>query len=145
MLEGPPRWELQSSGLVCANLIPLLLLGWTDMKPYVANLINAVVLIVLGLWGYLGSASPSPTALIPAGFGVVFLVLHNSLRRENKSAAHVVVVLTLLLAIALIMPIRGALGRNDTPAAVRVAVMLAGCVFAMAVYVRSFIEARRGR
>lgn len=115
------------------------------MKPYIANLINAVVLIGLGLWGYLGSTSPSPTALIPVGFGVLFLLLHRGLRRENKSVAHVVVVSTLLLLVALIMPLRGALGRSDTLAAARVAVMLGGCLFALVVYVRSFIEARRRR
>jgi hypothetical protein len=106
-------------------------------------LVNAVILIVLGLWGYLGSESPSPTALIPVGFGVAFVLLHRGLRRENKSAAHVVVVLTLLLAVAFIMPIRGALGRGDTAGVVRTAVMLAGCLFALVVYVRNFIEARR--
>ena len=115
------------------------------MRPYLANLVNAVILIVLGLWGYLGSESPSPTALIPVGFGVAFLLLHRGLRRESKSVAHIVVVMTLLMAVALIMPIRGALGRDDTHAVIRTAVMLGGCLFALVVYVRSFIDARRQR
>ncbi len=36
-----------------------------------------VILVALGLFGYFGSASdsPSPTALIPAGFGAVLIVL----------------------------------------------------------------------
>jgi len=115
------------------------------MRPYQANLLNAVLLIGLGLWGYLDSASPSPTALIPVGFGVVFFLAHRSLRAENKIVAHIVVSLTLLLSIALTLPFRGAWARDDTAAAARVAVMLCGCLFALVVYVRSFIEARRGR
>src|SRR6476620_4871999 len=38
---------------------------------------TGVLLIAIGLFGYFGSASenPSPTALIPAGFGLVLVVL----------------------------------------------------------------------
>jgi hypothetical protein len=115
------------------------------MKPHHANLINAAILMVLGIWGYLASGTPSPTALIPVGFGLVFALATPSLRRGNKAVAHIVVVLTLILAFALIMPLRGALGRDDLVATVRVGVMLAVCVAALVVYVQSFIEARRSR
>ena len=45
------------------------------MKPYIANLVNALVLIVMGTWGYLSSENPSGTALIPVGFGIIFLLI----------------------------------------------------------------------
>lgn len=115
------------------------------MKPYQINLVTAVILIALGLWGYLASTSPSPTALIPVGFGIVFAAATPVLRKENKAVAHVLVLLTILLTIALIIPLRGALNRDDGVAVVRIGVMLSGCVAAMVVYIRSFIEARRAR
>ena len=115
------------------------------MKPYQINLLNALVLIALGTWGYVASRSPSPTALIPVGFGILFALLTPSLRKENKVVSHILVLLTILLALALIVPFRGALNRDDSVAAVRVGVMLAGCIAAMVVYIKSFIDARRSR
>jgi 4-hydroxybenzoate polyprenyltransferase len=113
------------------------------MKPYQVNLLNAIVLIALGAWGYLGSADPSPTALIPVGFGLVFLLAYAPFKKENKIVAHIVVVLTLLLLIALFTPLTAAINRSDTPATLRVAVMMASSAFALVIYIKSFIDARR--
>ena len=41
------------------------------MNAATANLINALTLIAMSLWGYFGSETPSPTAFIPAAFGAV--------------------------------------------------------------------------
>ncbi len=115
------------------------------MKPFQANALNALVLIGLGLWGYLGSANPSPTALIPVGFGVIFALCTPMMRKENRVVAHIVVLLTLVLILALFMPLRGALGRADTMGIIRVSIMLATAILAMAIFVKSFIDARRAR
>ena len=115
------------------------------MKPFQANLVNAAVLIVLGLWGYLGSETPSPTALIPVGFGVIFALATPPFKKENKVVAHIIVLLTLLIIIALFMPLRGALGRGDTVAAARVGIMIATSIVAMVIYIKSFIDARKAR
>jgi hypothetical protein len=113
------------------------------MKPFQANLLNSLILILFGLWGYLASESPSPTALIPVGFGVIFLLATPLLRKENKLIAHAVVVLTVLLVVALVVPLRGALGREDLLAVVRIGIMLLGCLVALVVFIRSFLKARR--
>lgn len=115
------------------------------MKPYQINLLNAVVLIAMSAWGYFGSESPSPTAFIPAAFGVIFLLMNGPFKNENKVVAHIVVLLTFLLIIALAMPFRGAMGRGDTAAMVRVGIMLATSIVAMVIYVKSFIDARKAR
>lgn len=115
------------------------------MKPFQANLVNAAVLIILGLWGYLGSETPSPTALIPVGFGVIFALATPPFKKENKVVAHIIVLLTLLIIIALFMPLRGALGRGDTIAAARVGIMIATSIVAMVIYIKSFIDARKAR
>ena len=45
------------------------------LTPFIANFINSVTLILFGLWGYLGSQTPSPTALIPVIFGVLLIAV----------------------------------------------------------------------
>lgn len=115
------------------------------MKPYVANIINALVLIVMGGWGYLGSEDPSPTALIPVAFGVIFLAVTPLFKKDNKVVAHIVVLLTVVLIAALVMPLKGALERGDSTAAMRVGIMIVSCAFAMLWYVKSFIDARKAR
>ena len=52
------------------------------MKIAFYNTLNSIVLIALGLWGYIDVQSP--TALIPVGFGVILLLCSNGLKKENK-------------------------------------------------------------
>jgi hypothetical protein len=113
------------------------------MKPFVANLVFAILLIAMSLWGYLSSDDPSFTALIPTFAGVILLAMTPSMKKENRIVAHIVVVLTLLLIIALIKPLTAAFARSDNMAIMRVLVMLGWGVLAMIVYVKSFIKSRR--
>jgi len=117
------------------------------MKPYQANLINAGVLLVFGLWAYLimAAESRSMTVLIPVFFGIAFVLLTPLLKKENKIVAHVVAGLTLLLVVALLMPLIGSIGRADMDAVFRVGIMMAASLFALVVYIRSFIAVRRAR
>jgi len=117
------------------------------MKPYHANLIASVVLIVFGTWAYLNMdpASRSMTILIPVFFGVALAICGPWLKQENKSAAHAVAVLTLLITLMLIMPLRSSIGREDPDAIFRVSCMMFASVFALTVYIRSFINVRRAR
>ena len=52
---------------------------------------------------------------------------------------------TLLVVVGLIKPLTGAMGREDSAAVGRVAVMLALGIYAMATFVKSFIDARKAR
>lgn len=113
------------------------------MKPYIMNLITALVLISLTTWAYFTSENPSFTALIPSFFGIVFLALTIPFKRENKVAAHIIVLLTFLLIFALIKPLTAAFGRADDLAIARVVIMMGTCVIAMGVYIKSFIDARK--
>lgn len=115
------------------------------MKPFVANLVNAVALIGLSLWGYFSSETPSFTALIPTIGGVVLLVFTPGLKKENKIVSHIVVLLTFILLIGLIKPFIGAIGRSDNGAMIRVAWMLVTSILAMSAFISSFIEVRRNR
>ncbi len=115
------------------------------MNSYKANLINAIVLVAVGLWGYLASETPSVTALIPVAFGGVFLLLSQGIKKDNKVIAHVIVVLTLVIIIALFKPLFGAIGRNDMQGISRVGLMILTSIFAMIYFIKSFIDARKSR
>ena len=115
------------------------------MKPYQALVANGIVITLLGLWGYFASQNPSPTALIPVVFGLLFLSAAPAMKRENKIIAHIVVLFTLLLLVALFMPFKGALGRGDAAGAFRVGLMMLVTAVAMSVYIRSFIQARTSK
>ena len=110
------------------------------MKPFQANLINAVTLIGLGLWGYF--STQSPTALISPAFGALLLLMTPGVRSENKIIAHIAVTLTLLILIALIKPLTGG---GDTLAKTRVGIMMLTSLIAMITFIRSFIAARKAK
>ncbi|MFC2116662.1 hypothetical protein ACFLTU_09305 [Bacteroidota bacterium] len=113
------------------------------MKPYMASLINAGILIAFGLWGYFGSDNPSLTAFIPVAAGVILLGLNVGIRKENKIIAHIAVILTLLILVALAKPLTAAISRSDSSAIFRITFMILSTLLAMVYFIRSFIEARK--
>ncbi len=115
------------------------------MKAHTASLINALLLIVLPLWGYLSSETPSITALIPAFIGVILLAMNYGVKKENKVIAHIAVILTLVILFGLITPLKGAIGRADGAAIGRIIVMIISTVIAMVFFVKSFIDAKKRR
>ena len=110
------------------------------MKAHTASRINAIILIVIGAWGYVESGSL--TSNIPVFIGLVLLLLNKGIKNQNKLIAHIAVIVT-LLSFANIMPLKGALedGRND--AALRLIIMLTSSFYAMIYFIRSFIQARK--
>jgi len=115
------------------------------MKAHTASLINALILIGFGLWAYLGSETPSKTALIPVGFGLVILSLYKGVKKEDKVVAHIAVLLTLLVLGGLVKPLLGALERGDGLAIIRVLVMIGSTVAALFFFIKSFVDVRRAR
>ncbi|WP_139324982.1 hypothetical protein [[Limnothrix rosea] IAM M-220] len=51
--------------------------------PFFATLVNGASLVLLGIWGYLDSGSP--TAFIPVGLGLGFFVLSPGVKSYNKA------------------------------------------------------------
>jgi hypothetical protein len=116
------------------------------MTAFSANLLNSFILIIFGMWGFLDAynadgTNMSKTTLIPIVFGVVFLICSPWIKKHNKSVAHVVVLMTLVLLIALIKPL---MAREGT-AQIRVAVEMLGCLIALIFFIKSFIDARKAR
>ena len=109
------------------------------MQVQKMNLLNALSLILLGIWGYL--ETKSGTALIPAGFGVTLLFCHSGLK--NKIIAHVAVLLTLLILVALVFMRLEKSIESGGMGLVRVILMIFTSSIAMISFVKSFIDARK--
>ena len=65
--------------------------------------------------------------------------------KENKAIAHISVLLTLIVLIALFMPLKGAFGRDDSMAILRILIMILSSALSMVAFVRSFIAARKSK
>ncbi len=109
------------------------------------NLVNSIALISMSAWGYIDTNSF--TALIPAAFGVVLLILGTMLTNEKlvKISAHLVVLFTLLILLALVIQVLpGVLDRGGI-GLIRVILMILTSSIAMIVFIKSFIDNRKSR
>jgi uncharacterized membrane protein (UPF0136 family) len=111
------------------------------MKPHFLNLINALVLIALGGWGYFEKGSP--TALIPVFIGGYLWLQTPKLREQDKTAGHIVAALTFLTILGLFMPFRRELALGDTMGVLRSSTMLFSSILALGSFVQSFMNARK--
>jgi hypothetical protein len=107
-------------------------------------------LIALGLWGKYGTGTPSNTALIPAGFGVVLVVLgllalKESLLKHAMHAAAAVGLLGLLAGGGRFVQKWVAEGKVEGPASVSTGLMALICAAFVGLCVNSFLAARRRR
>ena len=99
----------------------------------------------MGAWGYFGSITPSPTALIPVFIGVILMVFNNGIKYDNKVIAHIAVVLTLLILVALVKPLTGRIDAGDNLGIARIGLMMATSAIAMVMFIKSFRDARKAR
>tara|TARA_B000000609_G_C24119200_1_gene318557 strand:- start:389 stop:739 length:351 start_codon:yes stop_codon:yes gene_type:complete len=115
------------------------------MKASTASLLNAIILISMGLWGYFESESKAITALIPVIIGIILLLVNKGVKNENKALAHVAVLLTFLILLGLIKPLMGAFERENAYAIIRVLLMIISSLWAMISFIKSFISARKNK
>ena len=113
------------------------------MNATKANLLNSVVLIAVGGWGYLDGDGKSITALIPVIFGVVLLLCYSGIKKQNKLIAHIAVLVTFICLLGLFMPLNGAIERGNDTAVVRVSAMIVSSLTALIFFIKSFIENRK--
>ncbi|MGY8946434.1 MAG: hypothetical protein ACKVJS_05205 [Flavobacteriales bacterium] len=107
------------------------------------NILNAVCLIIIGLWGYL--VVSSPTALIPVGFGAALALCIPGLKKENKVIAHIAVLLTFVILIALVgMRLPKSIDQGGL-GLVRVLLMIITSALSMVYFIKSFIANRKDK
>ena len=108
-----------------------------------ANIINSVCLIVVGFWGYLEVSSS--TALIPVGFGVALILCFPGLKKENKVIAHIAVLLTLIILVALVgMRLPKSIDQGGL-GLIRVLLMIGTSILSMVCFINSFLVNRKAR
>ena len=108
-----------------------------------ANLLNSICLIGMGLWGYFELSAP--TAFIPVGFGVMLLACYSGVKAQNKVVAHIAVLLTLLILVALCgMTLPKKIDAGGT-GLLRVLSMVVTSALSMVLFVKSFIDARKNK
>jgi hypothetical protein len=71
------------------------------IKNHVIMAVNALVLIIIGVYGYFTSGSP--TALIAPGIGILLLAMVYPTMKENSVVAHIGVILTLIASITFLI------------------------------------------
>jgi len=109
------------------------------------NLINSIALISMSVWGYIDTNSF--TALIPAVFGVILLLLGTMLRNEKlvKLSAHLVVLFTLFILVALVVQVLPGVVERGGIGLIRVILMISTSAIAMIVFIKSFIDNRKSQ
>ena len=109
------------------------------------NLVNSVALVSMSAWGYLDTSSF--TALIPAFFGVILLILGTMLTNEKlvKLSAHLLVLFTILILLALVIQVLPGVVERGGIGLIRVILMISTSAIAMIVFIKSFIDNRKSR
>ena len=109
------------------------------------NLINSIALISMSAWGYIDTNSF--TALIPAFFGVLLFILGTMLTNEKlvKLSAHLIVLFTLLILLALIIQVLPGVVERGGVGLIRVILMISTSAIAMTIFIKSFIDNRKSR
>jgi hypothetical protein len=110
-----------------------------------------VLLIIVGVIGYVYGMSvghASPTALIPAAFGLLLLVLGFIARAKENLRKHIMHVAVLVGLIGFLAAL-GSMFRNGIPATIGAGqlsqlAMSIICLIFVILCVKSFIDARRG-
>ena len=113
------------------------------MNSHKANVINSLSLSLIGLWGYFEVVSP--TALIPVVFGVILLLCTNGLKRQDKLIAHIAVLLTLVILIALIVMTLPISLDSGVIGLIRVVIMILTSRINPNYFVKSFITNRKNK
>ena len=111
-----------------------------------------VALIILGVAGYGLSGAASLTALIPAAFGLLF-VLTGLLARDDRRRMHAMHAAVVLALLGFLGSVRGLLRIGDVfhATSVRPAAIIAQSIMAVltlgyiVIAVRSFVQARKAR
>ena len=116
------------------------------------NLINGLILLILGGWGFIDVNTPLPetgmslTALIPVLFGIILLLCNKGVKNANKLISHIAVIVTLLILIGLVKPFTAQFIKANVHSDIgllRVYSMMVFSFLTLISFIGSFIENRK--
>lgn len=108
------------------------------MSAHKVLLFTAIILIAIGIYGYISIGGTSFTPLIAPLIGVILLALYPSVKKENPKAAHFAAGLTALAAVMFLVVgfMRGVM---------MVITMGIVCLVATFFYISDFMRRKRER
>lgn len=116
------------------------------------SIISGFLLILIGALGYafgLIDGHGSPTALIPAAFGILLLILGSVAKSKENLRMHLMHAAVIIGLLGFLIPAYRLLSRiNDLNVSLAVlsqAAMAVICLFFVILSVQSFVNARRNR
>jgi peptidoglycan/LPS O-acetylase OafA/YrhL len=111
------------------------------------TLLIGVLLAFVGIFFFLYTNSEHPTALIPAGFGVLFILLGLLAAMENlrKHMMHAAAALALIGTVLGVVRLIPGPTQGKEAAFIETAILTGLCALLLLLCVKSFIDARRRR
>ncbi len=110
------------------------------MSSQQAAILNSIVLLLVGFWGYAANDFAVHTAIVPIGSGILFLILSQFLKYQNKLFLLFMMAVTLILSIAFVVPFQRNLEQGDYLGMLRLGLEIAACILAFIVYLRNLIQ-----
>ena len=119
------------------------------MKPAQAIIMNAIVLILFGLWGYLRSPDNRSMELVPIVSGFLFLAAAIPIRLENRIVEFMLRILLSLLVVALLLSLIAAIESSSTGNIMRLGLMTLATLYTWGIYMlalrKRLIERKKNR
>ena len=113
------------------------------MKPYRANAINGLVLVILGFLGYFTSLDPTAFGLIPPILGIIFIATTPLLKKNKQWLYFFIIGLNLLLMGFLTQQSIEAFGNdNETRLLSRMITMLFSSALTAFIFVKYYLDNR---
>jgi len=112
--------------------------NYKDMTTTKTCLLNGIILLALGFWGYAANQFAMHTGIVPIGFGAYLCLISTRHHLENKSIFYFNMGLTLSFVFAMIQPLMRNIEQADPAGICRVSLEMAACAMAVIVYIRSF-------
>ncbi|MEJ8802020.1 hypothetical protein [Pontibacter sp. H249] len=110
--------------------------------PYIINTINAILLILLGIFAYFTAAARPLTILVIPFVGILLLACTYHLKKHNRFVFNTVTAITLLAGLLILTNINPD-SFNWNNKHVLLLVMSLSCFIAVASYVLTFVRERR--
>lgn len=111
-----------------------------EMKAHNASLLNALILVSISIWAFFSIEKTSYTALIPAAFGLALMGCYPGLK-ANRFTAHLVAAgLTIMIILALYVPLSSSLEEPFSVGLFRIFAMIAASLFSLLLLLKFFFH-----